>query len=208
VRVGVPPSRQGTIHKGALVDVVGEMFGGGKHPLKPLPAGARSRFTRPIPWGHLLVPSPFVQGPDGLFDLPSRTTRNRQPCIFPRLGAQTPASRILRINSFGTGSGFNRRIDRVVSMISNRSGPSLSSGTVSSLARDWFRGGCPIGQLGVRIARGALICSLSQKAGPDTAVFFGGLQPSTRRFKNARKRRNFRRCPCRATTPSDLGVRS
>jgi hypothetical protein len=32
--------------------------------------------------------------------------------MLPPLGAHTPASRILRINSFGTGSGFKRRIDR------------------------------------------------------------------------------------------------
>src|SRR6202023_1158303 len=48
----------------------------------------------------------------------SRITRNRQRCIFPPLGAHTPASRILRISSFGTGSGFSRLIDRVVRMIS------------------------------------------------------------------------------------------
>jgi hypothetical protein len=41
--------------------------------------------------------------------------------MFPPLGAQTPASRILRINSFGTGSGFNLRIERVDLMISNKS---------------------------------------------------------------------------------------
>src|SRR5215469_5502869 len=51
----------------------------------------------------------------------SRITKNRQRCIFPPLGAQTPASRIFRISSFGTGSGFSRRIDRVVLMISNTS---------------------------------------------------------------------------------------
>jgi hypothetical protein len=51
----------------------------------------------------------------------SRTTKNRQRCIFPPLGAHTPAARILRISSFGTGSAFSRRIDRVVRMISNRS---------------------------------------------------------------------------------------
>src|SRR5215471_6528848 len=97
------------------------MFGGGKHPLKPLPAGARSRFARPIPWGHLLVPSPFVVGPDRLFDL--RISDHQEPpaCMFPPLGAHTPASRILRISSFGTGSGLSRRIERVVLMISNRS---------------------------------------------------------------------------------------
>ena len=31
----------------------------------------------------------------------SRITRNRQRCMVPPLGAQTPASRILRISSFG-----------------------------------------------------------------------------------------------------------
>jgi len=41
--------------------------------------------------------------------------------MFPPLGAHTPASRILRISSFGTGSGLSRRIERVVLMISNRS---------------------------------------------------------------------------------------
>jgi hypothetical protein len=38
--------------------------------------------------------------------------------MFPPLGAQTPASRILRISAFGTGSDFSRPIDRVVRMIS------------------------------------------------------------------------------------------
>jgi hypothetical protein len=41
--------------------------------------------------------------------------------MFQPLGAQTPASKILPINSFGTGSGFSRLIDRAVRMISNRS---------------------------------------------------------------------------------------
>ena len=48
-------------------------------------------------------------------------TRKRQRCVFPPLAAHTPASRILRISSSGTGSGFNRRMARVVWMISNRS---------------------------------------------------------------------------------------
>jgi hypothetical protein len=33
---------------------------------------------------------------------------------LPPLGAQTPASKIWRINWSGTGSGLSRRIDRVV----------------------------------------------------------------------------------------------
>jgi len=41
--------------------------------------------------------------------------------MLPPLGAHTPASKIFRISSFGTASGFNRRIDRMVRMISNRS---------------------------------------------------------------------------------------
>src|SRR5215472_2923488 len=64
----------------------------------------------------------------------SRMTRNRQRCMLPPDDADTPASRILRINSAGTGSGFKRRIDRVVAMISNRSG--VFSGITSS------RGNC------------------------------------------------------------------
>src|SRR5215471_7971583 len=56
--------------------------------------------------------------------------------MLPPLGAQTPASRILRINSFGTGSGLSRRIERVVLMISNRSMPWFSFGMASSPACD------------------------------------------------------------------------
>ena len=48
------------------------------------------------------------------------------------LGAHTPASKIFRISSFGTGSGFSRRIDRVVRMISNRS---VVSEAASGVAR-------------------------------------------------------------------------
>src|SRR5436190_2116728 len=60
-------------------------------------------------------------------------TRNRQRCILPPLGAQTPASRIFRISASGTGSGFSRRIERVVRMISKRSVvPATSSAIASS----------------------------------------------------------------------------
>src|SRR5271155_5424297 len=51
------------------MNVIGEMFSGGKHSLEPLPARARGRFTRPILWGNLLVPCALVQGPDRLPDL-------------------------------------------------------------------------------------------------------------------------------------------
>src|SRR5689334_23043498 len=57
--------------------VIGEMFGGGKHPLETLPVRARCRFTRLIPWSNLLVPGSLVQRPDSLFDL--RITDYQEP---------------------------------------------------------------------------------------------------------------------------------
>ena len=69
VRVGVAPSRQGGDPQRGLVDVLGQIFRPRQHPFKPLSAGARSRFTRPIPWGYLFIPGAFVQRADSLFDL-------------------------------------------------------------------------------------------------------------------------------------------
>ena len=75
----------------------------------------------------------LYKAPTASLTFRSRTTKNRHRCIFPPLGAQTPASRIFRISSFGTGSGFIRRIDRVVRMISNTSAVfANSSGMISS----------------------------------------------------------------------------
>src|SRR4029079_18390257 len=51
----------------------------------------------------------------------SLMTRKRQRCVLPPLGAHTPAWRILRSSAAGTGSGFSRRMARVVWMISKRS---------------------------------------------------------------------------------------
>ena len=48
-------------------------------------------------------------------------TRKRQDCIFPPLAANVPDSRILLTNAGGTGSGFRRRMERVVRIISKRS---------------------------------------------------------------------------------------
>jgi hypothetical protein len=45
----------------------GQIFRRPQHPLKSLPAGARSRFTSPVPWGDLFIPGALVQGPDSLF---------------------------------------------------------------------------------------------------------------------------------------------
>src|SRR5689334_19324183 len=59
--------------------------------------------------------------------------------MLPPLGAQVPASRTFRISSRDTGSGFSRRIDRVVRIISNRSALSVAPGVgcsvILSLAR-------------------------------------------------------------------------
>jgi hypothetical protein len=54
---------------GSLMDVVGQMFRRIEQPQKSLAAGARGRFTSPVPWGDLLVPRTLVQGPDRLLDL-------------------------------------------------------------------------------------------------------------------------------------------
>jgi cytochrome c len=69
----------------------------------------------------------------------SRITRKRQRCMLPPLGAQTPASRIFRISSFGTGSGFSRRIDRVVRRIPNRSAAFANSSDMTSPPACWHR---------------------------------------------------------------------
>jgi hypothetical protein len=47
------------------MDVCGEIFRCRQHSLKPLPAGARSRFTGPIPRGHL---SPLGEAGTGVLD--------------------------------------------------------------------------------------------------------------------------------------------
>ena len=89
----------------------GQIFRCIEQPQKSLAAHARGRFTSPISRGDPLIPAPLVVGPTVSSIAGSFDDRNRQRCIFPPLGAQTPASRILRINSFGTRSRFSRRID-------------------------------------------------------------------------------------------------
>src|SRR5207302_1884531 len=68
------------------------------------------------------APDPFLKTAERLGG--SRIMRNRQRCMLPPDGAEIPASRIFRINAPCTGSGFSRRIDRVVAIISNRFGNS------------------------------------------------------------------------------------
>src|SRR5258708_29018468 len=57
----------------------------------------------------------------GLMIAGSIPTKKRIFCVFPPLAAPSPAWRIFWISSSGTGSGFSRRMDRVVVMISNTS---------------------------------------------------------------------------------------
>src|SRR6185437_17182099 len=63
----------------------------------------------------------------------SRMTRNRHDCILPPLAAKVPACSTWFSNAFGTGSGFSRRMDRVVRMISNRSCPSGAMSVIDNL---------------------------------------------------------------------------
>src|SRR6516162_7472542 len=157
VRVGVAPSRQGIIHTGAS-QICAARYSAAASILsnrsRLVPgAGSPDRYRG----ATCSSQARLYKAPTSCLTFGSRITKNRQRCIFPPLGAQTPASRILRINSFGTGSGFSRRIERVVRMISNRSALWLSLGMASSLARDWVSRGCPIGWLSARIACGAPI---------------------------------------------------
>ena len=81
-----------------------------------------------------LVPGTFVER---AYRLPYARIPHYQRCTLPPLGAHEPASRIFRIRSLGTGSNFNRRNDRVVLMISNRSIVLVvSSGMASSFKYD------------------------------------------------------------------------
>ena len=100
--------------------MIGKVLGRIEHPLEALSARGRCWFARPVSRADHFVPGAFVVGSDRLLDFRSRTTRNLQRCMLPPEGADTPASRIFLTKAGGTGSGFNRRIERVVCMISNR----------------------------------------------------------------------------------------
>src|SRR5215469_2688365 len=122
VRVGVAPSRQGTIHTGASWMWLARYSAAAsilskRSRLVP-GAGSPDRYRgATCSFQARLHNAPTVSLTFG-----SRTTRNRQRCMFPPLGAQTPASRILWISSFGTGAGFNRRIDPYVYKFSKCTG--------------------------------------------------------------------------------------
>src|ERR1700730_18382509 len=51
------------------MNVIGQIFRRIEQPQKSLADHARGGFTRPIPWGNLLVPRTLVQGSDRLLDL-------------------------------------------------------------------------------------------------------------------------------------------
>src|SRR3984893_14921584 len=53
----------------SLMNVIGQIFRRIEQPQKSLADHARGGFTRPIPWGNLLVPRTLVQGSDRLLDL-------------------------------------------------------------------------------------------------------------------------------------------
>ena len=68
VRVTVAAFEARDDPNGSLMNMRRQIFRRPQHPLKSLPAGARSRFTSPVPWGDLFIPGALVQGPDSLFD--------------------------------------------------------------------------------------------------------------------------------------------
>ena len=72
------------------------------------PGSCHGRFTSPIPWGNLFVPGTLIEAPTVSLIFGSRTTRNRQRCIFSAVRCADARLEDLRINSFGTGSGFSR----------------------------------------------------------------------------------------------------
>src|ERR1700748_3296736 len=136
VRVGVPPSRHGTIHTGASWMWLARYSAAASilsNRSRLVPgAGSPDRYRG----ATCSSQARLYKAPTVSLTFGSRITRNRQRCIFPPLGAQTPASRILRISSFGTGSGFSHRIDRADRMISNRSAVfGVASGVVFSVIR-------------------------------------------------------------------------
>ncbi len=100
--------------------MVGKILGRIEHPREAFPACAGGRFTRPVSRADHFVPGSLVIGPDRLFDFRVTDNEKRQRCILPPDGADVPASRTFRIKAAGTGSGFNRRIERVVCIISKR----------------------------------------------------------------------------------------
>src|SRR5580700_12308196 len=51
------------------MNVIGQIFRRIEQPQKSLADHARGGFTRPIPWGNLLVPRTLVQGSDRRLDL-------------------------------------------------------------------------------------------------------------------------------------------
>ncbi len=79
------------------------------------------KFTRPRPRRNLFVPCALVVSPHGLLDF--RIADQQKPPALHVSAARRANTGLqdLSDRSFGTGSGFNRRIDRVVRMISNRS---------------------------------------------------------------------------------------
>jgi hypothetical protein len=115
------PSRQGTIHTGASWMCAARYSAAAssrRNCSRLMPgAGSPDRYRG----ATCLSQARLYKASTVSFISASLTTRHRHYRMLPPLGAHTPASRIFRIKSFGTGSGFSRRIERVVLMISNRS---------------------------------------------------------------------------------------
>jgi hypothetical protein len=102
------------------MDVVGQILGRVKHPREAVRACAGGWLACPVSRADHFVPSTLVIGPDRLLNLRFADHEEPPALHIAAEGANTPASRIFWINAAGTGSGFCRRIERVVCIISNR----------------------------------------------------------------------------------------
>jgi hypothetical protein len=101
VRVGVPPSRQGTIQTGASWMCAAKYSAASssrRNRSRLMPgAGSPARYRGATCSSHARLYKALTVS----LTFGSRTTRNRQRCMFPPLGAHTPVSKIFRICSFG-----------------------------------------------------------------------------------------------------------
>ena len=113
--------------------MVREMLGGGQHPVEPLAAGAGGGFAGPVSRRHDLVPSAPIQRAHFPLDLGIGDQEEAPPLHVTaarRAGA--------RLEDFSDQlarhqSGFSRRIDRVVRIISNSSALSVAPGVICSV---------------------------------------------------------------------------
>jgi hypothetical protein len=112
---------QATIQTGRFVIVLGQIFH--RRVLTDIALGGDPgrRGGTGVARAHHLVERALVDHLHRLLDLRILDHQEAPALRVAAVGGAAPASRILRISASGTGSGFNRRIERVVCMISKTS---------------------------------------------------------------------------------------